>query len=91
MLPNTREKKALGRMTPGYWEHDTYPAGKQTRQALIDKGWIETRAAGGGRVQYRLTPAGEEARHAPTEPLRPRRDPRLTMLEPRVKPLKSRF
>jgi hypothetical protein len=73
-------------MMPGYWEHRSklHPAGDKTIQVMTDKGWIETREDDRGKTQYRITPAGVQARSLSAPPKK-RKPPRLKMLGPMIK------
>lgn len=73
-IPNTRQRKALVNMTPGYPERKgTLLTGNQTISELVESGWVIQKELSLGDVRYWITPAGEAARSAkPEAPVPPR-------------------
>ena len=68
MIPTARERKALRSILFGdmHYLGDLIGAGEQTRQAMLEKGWIELLPHPvTGDTRVRITEAGKAAYHTP--------------------------
>lgn len=90
-IPNTRQRKALANMTPGYPERKgTLLAGEKTIGELIVNGWVTVQETKPGDTRYSITPAGEAARSVKPAPAPPKRPP-LKTIKPALKALDTRI